>query len=214
MSMSLADGTGYLIGWGVMMAAMMLPSAAPMIALYGGVKSKFSQTGQRGIPTVLFALVYLALWLAFGIPVYSVSVLIDSAVTANPGLASLLPYALAVVLLAAGAFQFSTLKRVCLRTCRSPFSFLLGRWRGGYIGTSRMALEHAAYCIGCCWGLMVVLVAAGAMALQWVLLIAVLVFVEKLLPRGEWTARLIGGALILLGLFVVVQPGVMTTLPG
>ena len=145
---------------------------------------------------------------------YIVSVLIDSAVIANPSLVSVLPYALAAMLLVAGAFQFSALKHLCLHACRSPFSFLLGRWRTGYGGTSRIALEHAAYCIGCCWGLMVVLVAAGAMALQWVLLIAALVFVEKLLPRGELTARLIGSALILLGLLVVIQPSLMTTLPG
>ena len=214
MSMLLVDAAGYLIAWGVMMAAMMLPSATPMIIVYSTIKRKFSQTGQRGIPTALFALVYLALWLAFGIPVYIVSVLIDRAVIANPSLVSVLPYALAVMLLVAGAFQFSALKRVCLRACRSPLAFLLGRWRTGYVGTSRMALEHSAYCIGCCWSLMVVLVAAGAMALEWVLLIAALVFVEKLLPRGELTARLIGAGLILLGLLVVIQPGLMTTLPG
>jgi predicted metal-binding membrane protein len=213
-SMPLTDTSGYLIAWGVMMAAMMLPSAMPMIAFYGAIKRNFSQNGQRGIPTLLFALIYLALWLAFGIPVYIASVLIDRAVTANPGLANLLPYALAVVLLVAGAFQFSTLKRVCLHSCRSPISFLFGRWRSGYVGTSRMAFEHSAYCIGCCWGLMVVLVAAGAMALQWVLLIAVLVFVEKLLPHGEWAARVIGGVLILLGLLVVMQPNLISILPG
>jgi predicted metal-binding membrane protein len=214
LSMALVDAAGYLIAWGVMMAAMMLPSAAPMIVLYGTVKSKFSLTGQRGIPAVFFALIYLVLWLAFGIPVYIVSTLIDSAVIANPSLVIVLPYALALMLLAAGAFQFSALKRICLQTCRSPISFLLGRWRSGYRGTSRIAIEHAAYCIGCCWGLMVVLVAAGAMALEWVLLIAALVFVEKLLPRGELTARLIGGALMLFGLLVVIQPELMMTLPG
>jgi predicted metal-binding membrane protein len=214
MAMPLDDGIGYLIAWGVMMTAMMLPSAAPMIALYGAIKRKFAQTGQRGIPTLLFALVYLTLWLVFGIPVYLVSVLINNAVTANPMLASLFPYALAVVLVAAGVFQFTPLKRVCLHGCRTPIAFLLGRWQGGYLGTMKMALEHSAYCIVCCWGLMVVLVAAGAMALRWVLLIAVLVFVEKVSPRGEWTARMIGAALVVLALLVVVQPGLITTLPG
>ena len=106
------------------------------------------------------------------------------------------------------------MKRACLHGCRNPFSFLLGRWRSGYLGTTEMALEHSAYCMVCCWGLMVVLVTAGAMALRWVLLIAVLVFVEKVFPRGEWTARLIGVALVVLALLVVVQPGLITTLPG
>ncbi len=75
-----------------------------------------------------------------------------------------------------------------------------------------MALTHAAYCMGCCWGLMVVLVAAGAMALHWVLLIAVAVFIEKVVPRGEWTARFVGGALILLGILVGIQPALVNSL--
>jgi predicted metal-binding membrane protein len=90
----------------------------------------------------------------------------------------------------------------------------MGHWRSGYLGTLKMALEHAAYCVGCCWGLMVVLMAAGAMALHWVLLIAALVFVEKVLPHGEWTARIVGGALLLLGLLVAAQPGLASVLRG
>jgi predicted metal-binding membrane protein len=113
---------------------------------------------------------------------------------------------LGAVLVAAGVYQFTPLKRACLRVCRNPLSFLLTRSRAGYRGTLGLALEHAAYCVGCCWGLMVVLVAAGAMALHWVLLIAAVVFVEKLLPRGEWTAAIVGSGLLLLGLAVVVHP--------
>lgn len=208
------DVVAFLIAWGVMMTAMMLPSAVPMIALYGGVRRNAAQTKQKGIPTALFALVYLVVWLAFGIPVYVASVVVDAAANSTPAVADLLPYALALVLLAAGAYQFSPLKRVCLRVCQSPLGFLMGHWRGGYLGTLKLALEHAAYCVGCCWGLMVVLVAAGAMALQWVLLIAALVFAEKVLPHGEWTARIVGGALLLLGLFVAVQPQLATVLRG
>ena len=90
----------------------------------------------------------------------------------------------------------------------------MSRWRRGYGGTLRVAVEHAAYCVGCCWGLMAVLVAAGAMGLAWVLLIAVVVFVEKLLPRGEWTARALGAALIALGIAVAVQPNLAILLRG
>ena len=210
----LTDGVAFLGAWGVMMTAMMLPSATPMIALYGGVRRKAAPTDQKGIPTMLFALVYLAVWLAFGIPVYAASVIIEVAANSTPAVANLLPYALAFVLLLAGAYQFSSLKRVCLRVCQSPLGFLMGHWRNGYLGTLKMAWEHAAYCVGCCWGLMVVLVTAGAMALPWVLLIAVLVFVEKILPHGEWTARIIGGALILLGLLVAIQPHLAMVLRG
>ena len=206
--------TAFLVAWGVMMAAMMLPSATPMIALYGAVRRTFTQTGQKGLPTALFALLYLTVWLAFGVPVYAASVVVETATDIYPAVAGFMPYALVVVLLGAGAYQFSPLKQVCLRVCQSPLGFLMGRWRPGYRGTIRMALEHAAYCVGCCWGLMVVLVAAGAMALHWVLLIAALVTAEKLLPLGEWTARIIGVALLLLGVLIAVQPGLAAVLRG
>ncbi len=88
----------------------------------------------------------------------------------------------------------------------------MGNWQSGHFGALKMGLKHALYCIGCCWGLMVVLVAAGAMALNWVLLIAVLVFAEKLFPYGEWTARVIGAALIIVGLLVILQPDLATIL--
>ena len=204
----------YLAAWGVMMAAMMLPSATPMIALYGAISRKAPQSGQKGASTFLFALVYLAAWLALGLPVYAASRLVDWAAGMYPAVGSLFPYAVAAVLLAAGAFQFSPLKRACLRVCQSPLGFLMGHWRPGVAGTLKLAWEHAAYCAGCCWGLMLVLVAAGAMSLPWVLLITVLVFAEKVLPYGQWTARIIGGALIGLALLVVARPDLAAMLRG
>src|SRR5216683_87123 len=199
-----AEGVTFLAAWGVMMTAMMLPSAVPMISLYGVLQRDPSRTTPPGIPTALFALIYLLMWLAFGLPVYSASVIVGSRV----GLVDVLAYAVAVVLVAAGVYQLTPLKRACLRACRSPLGSLLARSRTGYRGTLRLALEHAAYCIGCCWALMVVLVAAGAMSLQWVLLIATVVFIEKLLPGGEWTSRIVGAGLILLGVAVAVNPDV------
>jgi predicted metal-binding membrane protein len=98
--------------------------------------------------------------------------------------AELVPYGVALVLIAAGTCQLSPLKQVCLRACRSPLGFLLGRWRAGPAGSLVLGMAHALYCVGCCWALMVVLVAAGAMGLSWVLLIASLVSAEKLLPGG------------------------------
>jgi predicted metal-binding membrane protein len=197
-----SQAAAFLVAWGVMMAAMMLPSATPMIMLYAAVRRNAAAAGWTGISTLLFAFVYLALWVAFGVPVYVASVVIG----AQTALADLLPYALALVLVAAGVYQLTPLKRACLRVCRNPLSFLMARSRTGYRGTLVLAIEHAAYCLGCCWALMVVLVAAGAMALHWVLLIAAIVFVEKLLPRGEWTAWIVGGALVLLGVAVALYP--------
>jgi predicted metal-binding membrane protein len=211
---SIGGAVAFLLAWGVMMAAMMLPSATPMISLYGAARRNLSQTGQRGIPTAAFALVYLILWLATGIPIYLANALIGAAAAMNPGLVALLPYFMALTLVAAGIYQFTPLKRKCLSVCSNPLAFLMGRWRGGYRGTFIMALENAVYCVGCCWGLMVVLVAAGAMSLPWVLSIAALVFVEKIFPHGQWTARSAGAVLIALGLLVVLQPALAAALRG
>jgi predicted metal-binding membrane protein len=195
-----------------MMAAMMLPSATPMIAVYGAMNRAGSTTALKGASTILFALVYLAAWLALGVPAYAASRLVDWAGAAHPALGGSLPYAVAGVLLAAGVFQFTPLKRACLRVCQSPLGFVMGHWRPGVAGTLRMAWEHAAYCAGCCWGLMVVLVAAGAMSLPWVLLISVMVFAEKVLPFGEWTARVIGVGLIGLAVVVLARPDLAVVL--
>jgi predicted metal-binding membrane protein len=201
----------YLAAWGVMMAAMMLPSATPLIALYAAIKRR-SPPEQRGIPAVLFAMVYLVMWLLAGVPVYAASVAIAAAAGASSTIARLVPYGVALTLLAAGIYQFTPLKSRCLTVCQSPLGFLMGHWRPGAAGTLRMALDHSLYCLGCCAGLMVVLVAAGAMSLPWALLIAAVIFAEKALPRGAWTARAAGAALVLLGVFVVVEPGLAAAL--
>jgi predicted metal-binding membrane protein len=209
---SWASGLTFLGAWGVMMAAMMLPSAVPMLALYGTVSRNLARTGQRVAPSLLFAAVYLAVWLLVGVPVYLADALIRAGATRSPEIAAALPAALALVLVAAGVYQFTALKRVCLRHCQSPLSFLMAHWRSGYGGTLGLGLAHARYCVGCCWGLMAVLVAAGAMGLQWVLLIAAVVFAEKLLPRGEWTARVVGVVLVALGVAVFAAPGLASLL--
>ena len=212
-----ASGTAalaFLIAWGVMMAAMMLPSAAPMIGLYGAIHRNADRTGQGGVATGLFALVYVLAWVLLGVPVYGIQVAVTMLVDAAPALGGVLPYAVAVVLAVAGAYQFSPLKIACLRACRSPLGFLMARWRPGYLGTARLALAHALYCIGCCWALMVVLVAAGAMGLHWVLLIAALVAAEKLAPGGVVVARLAGVALLVLGILLAINPGIAAALRG
>ncbi len=210
----LAGAISFLAAWTVMMAAMMLPSAAPMLVMYGSLSRNFARSGQQGLPTVAFTLLYLAVWTGLGVPVYVANQAIQSLAEGNAWLARSLPYALAVTLVAAGIYQFSPLKLTCLRACRSPMSFLLGHWRGGYAGTAQLALQHALYCAGCCWALMIVLVAAGAMALHWVLAIAALVLAEKLLPYDRWTSRLIGGGLVILGLLVAFEPGIAGVLRG
>jgi predicted metal-binding membrane protein len=208
MPMTLSDGIAFVASWAVMMTAMMLPSALPMIGLYGATQRGEAPTASRGVPVAVFTLVYLAVWAASGAPVY----LVHTGLMALPPAA--FAYGVAVILLAAGAFQLSPLKRACLRACQSPLGFLLGHWRAGLRGSLALGWSHAMYCLGCCWALMVVLVAAGAMGLAWVLLIAAVVAAEKLLPRGEWIARATGGAFLLLGVAVALRPDLVTALRG
>ena len=208
MPATVADGFAFVVSWGVMMTAMMLPSAVPMISLYGATQRGSDGARAKGVPVAGFTAVYLVLWAASGIPVY----LAHTVIMTLPG--SPFAYAVAVILLAAGVFQLSPLKQVCLRACRSPLAFLLGHWRAGRRGSLALGWSHAIYCLGCCWALMLVLVAAGAMGLRWVLLITAVVAAEKLLPGGEWIARAAGVALLLLGLTVALRPEFVTVLRG
>ncbi len=206
MSPSLSEGAAFTVQWGVMMAAMMLPSAAPMILLYRTVATRLSTSGERSIPAAVFAAVYLVLWLATGIPVYAGYLAAGAASRAWPWFAATSPYLVAAIIAAAGVYQLTAAKRACLRKCESPLGFLMERWRGGYGPTLRLAAVHTGFCIGCCWGLMLILVAAGAMSLPWVGAIALVVFVEKVLPRGGRTARLVGVALLALAAAVALRP--------
>jgi predicted metal-binding membrane protein len=195
---SFSEAVQFTIAWGVMMTAMMLPAALPMILLYRTVRRGVAKRGVGAIPMWLFAAIYLSAWLLTGVPVYLLSLAIRDFAA--------LPYFIAGVLMLAGIYQLTPFKRSCLEACESPMSFLMRRWRGGYVATARIAAQHAGYCIGCCWALMVVLVAAGAMSLPWVLTITVIVFVEKVLPRGWTSARISGVVLILLGVAIVIRP--------
>jgi predicted metal-binding membrane protein len=202
----LFEFVGFVVSWAVMMAAMMLPSALPMIALYGATQRNATGSATQGVPVAVFTLVYLAVWATTGVPVYLASLF------ANRLAAETVPYGVAVVLVVAGGYQWSPLKHVCLRACRSPLGFLLGHWRAGRRGSVALGWAHATYCLGCCWALMMVLVAAGAMGVHWVLLVAAIVTAEKLLPAGEWTARATGAALVLLGIAVAIRPDLVTVL--
>jgi len=208
MPVTISDGLAFVVSWGIMMTAMMLPSALPMIGLYGATQRREAATAPKGAPVAVFTLVYLAVWAVSGMPVY----LAHTALMALPS--RIFAYSVAAVLLSAGLFQLSPFKQACLRACRSPLGFLLGHWRAGLRGSLALGWSHALYCLGCCWALMVVLVAAGAMGLAWVLLITAVVAAEKLLPKGEWIARATGGALLLLGVVLALRPALVTALRG
>lgn len=209
---SWADGTAFLLGWGLMMAAMMLPSAAPMIALYGTVTKARTPTTSPSLLTAAFAAPYLLVWTLSGIPVYLAAVGVAAAIDQHPTVHDAVPYAVGAVLVASSAYQLTHLKRACLKSCQSPLSFLVRRWRPGVRGALTTGAWHALFCLGCCAFLMVVLVAAGAMGLAWVLMIAALVALEKLAPPRLHASTLVAGALALLGIAVILAPHLATTL--
>ena len=206
------EALGPFLGtWTVMMAAMMLPSATPMIALYRTVARR-RDSRPVAARTAMFAAPYAALWALAGIPVYASTVWIDTLIRSHRWAHEAAPYAVATTLLAAGAYQFTPLKRMCLARCRNPLNFLVAHWRPGLAGAARIGFAHAGYCFGCCALLMVVLVAAGAMGLAWVLLIAGAVTLEKLAPRWSASPALAGVTLLALGAAVALHPSLISHL--
>lgn len=198
----------FLGSWALMMAAMMLPSAAPMILLHRRQVAGPLRL-QSEMRNIVFVAMYLLVWSATGVAVWIGGRLADAFMPMDAR-----GPAVAGVLLLAGVYQFTSLKTACLRVCRSPLDFLLTHWHPGLRGELRLGLEHGLYCLGCCWGLMVVFVAAGAMGLLWAAVIAVAVFVEKVLPHGLGLARAIGAVLIAGAVLVAVRPEMTQPLLG
>ena len=200
---SFAAAATFLAAWSVMMVAMMLPATAPMLLLFTTVQAR--RRGQATfVPTWVFAAGYLLVWVAIGGLVYAL-VQFVSDLAGRLGASereTWAPVALGLTLVLAGLYQFTPLKRVCLRHCRSPFGFLAAHWREGYVGALRMGVWHGAYCVGCCWALFAVLVAAGVMSLAWMLLLTLVVFAEKVVPHGRRTAGVVGLLLVVLGVLV------------
>jgi predicted metal-binding membrane protein len=191
--------------WAVMMAGMMLPGAAPMILTFAALHRRQAQARQRSLPTLLFAAGYLLTWGGFSLVATLLQWTLDRQALLSPMLATSSARLGGALFLLAGLYQLTPLKQACLSRCRSPFAFLFNRWRDGANGALRMGIEHGAYCLGCCWLLMALLFALGAMNLLWVAAIALLVFAEKLLRGGAWIAGLGGVAMIGYGLWLVVQ---------
>jgi predicted metal-binding membrane protein len=185
--------------WWVMMMAMMLPSAAPMLLLFARVNRKDKSAGAPLIPTALFAAGYLLGWAGFCAVAAALQWGLESARLLSPMLVTTNRWLGAGILIAAGLSQFTPLKAMCLRRCRTPLGFLLGNWRSGRLGALRMGLEHGSFCLGCCWFLMALLFFGGVMNLYWIAGLAVFVLLEKTVPLGHWLGRLAGAVLVAWG---------------
>ena len=199
----------YLTSWVVMMAAMMFPSVAPFVAIYAGL-----QRGRRArsLPapagaTTLLVTGYLVTWTAAGLVAFGLfaagrALLGDQLAWDAGG-----RWVAAGVLLAAAAYEFTPLKNACLTRCRGPLSFILESWRDGRGGALRMGIEHGAWCVGCCWALMAALFALGVMSVAWMLVVALLIAVEKLLPWRSVATAAVAAVLVVLAIGVAAAPG-------
>lgn len=196
----------FLIGWVAMMAAMMLPAILPVVRLYARAAAR-----GRAAPVIVFLAGYAAVWSAIGVPAYVAWRALDGRlVDATPTVGRIA----GVVVIAAAVYQLSPLKSLCLRRCRSPLSFFMqhGKHLDRPSGAIAAGARHGVFCLGCCWMLMAVLVAVGAMQLWWIVAFATLIFIEKTTRVGERVALVAAGGLAVLGALLLVHPATISQL--
>jgi len=197
-----ASIAGLFVMWLVMQAAMMLPSAAPMIHTFARLRAGGDGDGRGALlaPVALFGAGYLLAWSAFSLGAATLQALLtDSAVLSAMGMRLVSAPLAGAVLIAAGLYQWMPWKQACLRRCRTPLGFLMTEWREGRWGPAVMGWRHGLFCVGCCWALMCLLFVAGVMNPIWIVAIALYVLVEKVVPHGEAITRLAGAELVLWG---------------
>jgi len=206
----------FLLLWVVMMAAMMLPSVAPVASMYLTVLRN-RRTGTAAAHVAALVAGYLLAWAGFGLVAFGISRALGKLAPMNMSMAPsrLAVWSAAITLAVAGLYQFTPLKAVCLRHCRSPLGFLLhfGSY-SGRLRDVRIGAYHGGYCVGCCWSLMLVLVAVGVMNMAWMAGLTAVVFLEKVWRSGKAFGYAVGGAMILAGLLLPWLPPMKTALLG
>jgi len=196
-----AEAALMFLMWAVMMVAMMVPSAAPMIETYARIAR--GRSARPGYCVGLFAAGYLAIWTGFSVVATAAQIALQRAGVVSGALTAT-PVVSAALLIVAGLYQVTPLKDVCLSRCRSPLGFLMTEWREGPAGACVMGLRHGAMCVGCCWMLMLLLFVFGVMNLIWVAALSVFVLLEKSLPAGRLVARASGFAMLAGGIALLV----------
>jgi predicted metal-binding membrane protein len=191
--------------WAIMMMAMMLPSALPMVQMYRCVANKHAAQGGGSLISTFIG-GYLTAWAGFSVAATLVQWGLLELRLVTPMMESASPWLSGILLLGAGAYQFSPFKDLCLNKCRTPLSFLLSAWRPGTHGAFLMGLHNGAYCFGCCAMLMLLLFVFGVMNLIWVAVLTLVVLVEKILPAEQlWPSRLLGIGLMVWGCYLLIS---------
>ena len=186
-----------LVMWAIMMAAMMLPSAAPMILLFATIERGRRARGEQAAAAGRFASGYLVVWTVFSVGATAIQYGLDLAALLSPAMHTTSIVVAGAVLLAAGIYQLTPFKQACLQRCRSPLEFVMAHWRDGNGGAFVMGFQHGLFCLGCCWALMLLLFVGGVMNMQWIAGLTIFVLIEKLAPAGHWLGR--GAGILLIG---------------
>jgi len=192
-------GLGFVM-WTVMMVAMMVPAAVPTTLVYAAVARKAAREEHPVAPTFVFVAGYLAVWALFSVAATAAQALLVRLALLSPAMVSISPVLGSALLIGAGVYELTPYKHACLAHCRAPAHFISQRWRGGPSGAFRMGSALGAYCLGCCWILMSLLFVGGVMNLVWIAAIAVFILLEKTVPFAEQGGRIVGAAMILVGL--------------
>jgi predicted metal-binding membrane protein len=191
--------------WMVMMVGMMLPSAAPVLLVYGAA-SRRRFTARHGRWNVYSMMAgYLLVWVAFSVCAAVLQRLLSAVLLLSPMMKATSPWLSGGLLIGAGVYQLTPLKRTCLASCGAPLDFVIRRWRDGWTGAFRLGVEHGLFCVGCCWALMLLLFAGGVMNLTVIGALTAFVLIERLAPIGQRTVRVTGVLLIALGLWALAR---------
>jgi predicted metal-binding membrane protein len=207
------DAGLFLAVWVAMMAAMMFPAAAPMVLMFAQVQAGKRRQRLPTVSTWLFAGAYLAIWAVVGILAYAAAVGAQDLGSSVSWIGEGGPRFGGLLLIAAGVYQLTPLKRACLRQCRSPLAFILTSWRNGASGAVRMGMSHGLYCLGCCWLLFAILFPLGMMNIALLAVVTLLIFAEKALPYGDRLSWVIAAMLIVYGGAVLVSPAILPLQP-
>jgi predicted metal-binding membrane protein len=201
----------FLAFWIVMMAAMMLPAAAPMILTFASIQASRRRQGRAYAPTFIFVAGYFAIWSAAGIVAYAAAVAGDALAAWAGWPAAMVARWGGAMLILAGVYQLTPVKSLCLSKCQSPISFIMTSWRDGASGAWRMGVAHGLYCLGCCWPLFAILFPLGMMNLWAMAIVTILIFGEKTRAWGTSIARAASVALIVYGIVVIAKPSLLPT---